>query len=1179
MQTADVPKGTTPFRATRTLKKLSALWLLLVCCCSAIAAETPKDTSSRLLSAEGKVEVARAGAAAWAAGVTNQVLQNGDRIRTGVRSRATIRLSDMSVLVVKELTTLEIRPPQASGANSGFDLKSGGSYFFNRERPGTVEFRTPLASGAIRGTEFHLFVAENGRTEVALFDGAVELTNNFGGASLSSGEQAVVDPNQPPRKTAMLEASSIIQWVLYYPAVLDADELGLGDAERNALSDSLTAYRSGDLLAAQEKFPDNRQPGTDAEKIYRAATLLAVGQVEQATQLVQNISSPLADVLRQMVETVKGHPYSRGNSLTLASEWMAESYALQAQSKFDAALEAARKATAKSPNSGFAWERVAELEFSFGHSAEAQAALEKSLSLAPRNAQAHALQGFVYAAKSKFASAERSFNDAINLDPALANGWLGRGLIRIRRGYGAEGRQDLQVAAAREPQRSMLRSYLGKAWSQTRDIDRAKKEVTLAKKFDPNDPTPWLYSAILNEQQNRVNDAVDDLERSQELNDNRSVFRSRLLLEQDKAVRGANIARLYQDVGMTDWSLREAVRAVSYDYGNFSAHQFLANSYDGLRDPKAINLRYEAPAVSEYFIANLLSPVGATPLSQAVSQQEYTRLFDRDHAGIASSTEYFSSGDWIQQGSQYGSYGHMDYSLDAYYRTENGQRRNNDIERMDFAGRFRVQLTPEDTIYVEAQRTELESGDVAQYYVQRQNTNLATPFPSRTFRAREIQEPNLFLGYHHEWSPGNHTLFLGARFEDDLKFKEPFYGINFFRYDPSGVVISNRSGGTLEDVRYRTDFEGYSAELQQVFSVPKNTFIIGGRFQYAFSDTFNSVSNSQQGYINVSIKNRTELTRESVYAYDQWTPWQPLQFTLGIAYDRLHYPNNIDTAPITGSHDTVDQLSPKAGIIWTPEDKTHVRAAYTKSLGGVFFDNSFRLEPTQVGGFNQSFRSVAPESLIGQVPATRFETFGLGIDHEFPTRTYVNIDAELLRSQARRTVGILTNNFFIGGIYDRPASARQHIEYEEQSLTVSVNQLVGRDWAFGARYRVSRGELDAQYPVISDAVDRTKHFNRDESGVLQQLSFYAIYNLPCGFFAEADTLWTAQSLHRDLSFLEGDDFWQVNAFAGYRFWRRHAEARVGVLNITDKDYKLSPINLYNELPRERTFYASFKFYF
>ncbi|HTD65359.1 MAG TPA: TonB-dependent receptor, partial [Candidatus Limnocylindria bacterium] len=736
---------------------------------------------------------------------------------------------------------------------------------------------------------------------------------------------------------------------------------------------------------------------------------------------------------------------------------------------------------------------------------------------------------------------------------------------------GVEGRQDLQVAATRELQRSLLRSYLGKAWSHTWDAARAEKELGLAKKFDPNDPTPWLYSAILAEQQNRMNEAVSDLEKSQELNENRSVFRSRLLLDQDKAVRSANLARIYQDAGMIDWSLREGIRAVSYNYANFSAHQFLANSYTALRDPKQINLRYEAPALSEYFIASLLSPVGATPLSQTVSQQEYTRLFDRDHFGVASSTEYFSSGDWVQAGSQYGRYGNMDYSLDAFYRTDKGQRPNNDLERTEFAGRFRQQITPQDTLYFEAQRSESDSGDLAQYYNQ---TNA-----SRTLRAKEVQEPNLFLGYHREWNPGVHTLFLGSRFEDDLQIRDPNYPIYFFRYS-DGVVVSNRSETVRDPMRFRTDLEAYSAELQQIFSVPKNTLIIGGRFQYGFSDTFNSVISAvtNAGQIDFRTKNRTELVRQSIYAYDQWSPWQPVQFTVGIAYDRLNYPDNIDIAPISGSESSKDQISPKAGVIWTVDDRTHVRAAYTRSLGGVFFDNSFRLEPTQVGGFNQSFRSVAPESAVGQVPGTRFETYGVGVDHRLPTRTYLNADAEVLNSKATRTFGVLTNSIFLP-VPDRASSARQKIEYEERSFTVSVNQLVGRDWAFGVRYRISDAELKSRFPVISDAVGRATGFNRDTEATLQQLSLSAIYNLPCGFFANGEAIWTAQNNRGDTSDLEDDCFWQLNVFVGYRFWRRRAEARVGLLNVTDQDYRLSPVNLYTELPRERTFYASFKFYF
>jgi hypothetical protein len=57
----------------------------------------------------------------------------------------------------------------------------------------------------------------------------------------------------------------------------------------------------------------------------------------------------------------------------------------------------------------------------------------------------------------------------------------------------------------------------------------------LAREIDAGDPTPWLYSALLLQQQNRINEGIRDLQRSQDLNDNRQVYRSRLLLDQDRA--------------------------------------------------------------------------------------------------------------------------------------------------------------------------------------------------------------------------------------------------------------------------------------------------------------------------------------------------------------------------------------------------------------------------------------------------------------------------------------------------------------------------------------------------------------------------------------------------------------------------------------------------------------------
>src|SRR5437867_1434716 len=86
-----------------------------------------------LLEKEGKVDVARQGAAQFAPAQTNQVLAIGDRLSTGLRSRATLRWSDLSVVRIDELTSMEIQPPAKPGNKPEAQLRSGAAYFFSRE--------------------------------------------------------------------------------------------------------------------------------------------------------------------------------------------------------------------------------------------------------------------------------------------------------------------------------------------------------------------------------------------------------------------------------------------------------------------------------------------------------------------------------------------------------------------------------------------------------------------------------------------------------------------------------------------------------------------------------------------------------------------------------------------------------------------------------------------------------------------------------------------------------------------------------------------------------------------------------------------------------------------------------------------------------------------------------------
>lgn len=1165
-----------------SLVVIVTLTLLLIHSSPLSGQNSPAETNqiSVLLTTEGTVEARAADGREWARAVVGQKLEAGAQLRTGERSRATVRLSNLSVMRVSALMTMEILPPPASGGQATFDLKAGKAYFFSRDKPRNFLLRTPTATGAIRGTEFNVEVGPDGRTVLTLIDGEVELSGEEGTLTLTSGEQGIVERGKAPTRTAVLQAVNIIQWCLYYPGVLNLDDLSFTEDEERALRESLDAYRAGDLLGALEKYPAGRQPASEAERIYQAGLLLAVGQVERSEELLENLSASPARALRKLVAAVKFQEWERSTGPDSASEWLAESYCLQSRGKLDAARSAARSATERSPNWGLARVREAELEFSFGRTEAAQAALEKGLQLSPRHAEGWVLKGFLLSARGRIAEAQRAFAHAIELDPALGNAWLGHGLIRIHRGQLELGRQDLEVAAVLEPQRSLFRSYLGKAFGEEGDWRRALKELALAAQLDPNDPTSWLYRALVEHQQNRVNEAVRDLEKSQDLNDNRSVFRSRLLLDQDQAVRSANLAAIYRDAGMIELSVREAARAVNSDYGNFAGHYFLASSYDELRDPRLVNLRYETPWYNELLLANLLAPVGAGNLSQNISQQEYSPLFEHDHFGVSSRVEYFSSGDWVQRGSQYGTFGRTSYSIDSDYRNENGQRPNSDLEQLTLTASVKQQLTPRDSILLRAVYFDYEAGDVSQYYDQRS--------ASAGLRVKENQEPLLLVGYHHEWGPGVHTLALAGRFVDEFRVSDPAQSIFLQAKDDTGQVVAiAKPSLPSAPLKYRSDLEIYSAEVQQIIQLEKHGLILGARFQAGTFDTSdrlgastpatigNNSTTSGVAFVTAPIAQKfsSEFERVNGYGYYNWRIWEPLLLTAGMSYEYLRYPLNHRTPPISDQQETRDQWSPKAGLTWTPAQDTMVRFAYTRSLGGLTFDQSVRLEPSQVSGFNQAFRSLISESVAGSAAAATFETFGLGLDQKFQTGTYLGIEAEVLQSDVDRVLGAVDLTFPPAST---ASSTRQKLDYEEKNLLITLNQLVGDQVTLGVRYRLSDARLKTRFPDVPNTV-ATPRFENEAT--LHQANFSVLFNHHSGLFSMAEAVWRGQSNRDYEPDLPDDEFWQFNFYVGYRFARRRAEVRFGLLNITDQDYRLNPLNLYAELPRERTFTTSVRFNF
>jgi hypothetical protein len=288
----------------------------------------------------------------------------------------------------------------------------------------------------------------------------------------------------------------------------------------------------------------------------------------------------------------------------------------------------------------------------------------------------------------------------------------------------------------------------------------------------------------------------------------------------------------------------------------------------------------------------------------------------------------------------------------------------------------------------------------------------------------------------------------------------------------------------------------------------------------------------------------------------------------------LRFPRDFRSPPVSSGQDSESQVSPKAGFTWTPTRDTTVRFAYTRSLGGVSFDQSVRLEPSQVAGFNQAFRSLIPESVVGSTSGAKFETYGLAFEQKFQTETYLGIEGQWLNSDVNQTIGAVDLNFPPTYV---PSGTHQNLDYQEQNLIVTANQLLGDCWSLGARYQLSKAELKTFYPDIPSSVTSANYAKNDAT--LHQLSIFALFNHPSGFFARAEGNWYSQHNDGYTPSLSGDDFWQINLFCGYRFWHRHAQAQLGLLNLTGQDYHLNPLNLYTELPRQRTLAVNFQFTF
>ncbi|MGH8569699.1 MAG: tetratricopeptide repeat protein, partial [Gammaproteobacteria bacterium] len=417
----------------------------------------------------------------------------------------------------------------------------------------------------------------------------MRLSNPAGQLLVASGEAAIAPQGQAPQRRIVVKPRQAVEWALYYPPLLDSRP----ESYPEALRPAVRGYRQNDFPAAFAALDGVPEGARDARyHILRAGLLLSVGRVPEAEGDLRSAErldpkNGTAYALRSVIAVVRNE---QEEALKLAAEavrlapgaatpYVARSYAEQSAFEIEKAQQSIQQASRLTPEDALVWARLAELELSRGDLDASLEAARKAEQLDPGLARTQTVLGFAYLTRIEVDHAKTAFERALVLDPADPLPRLGMGLAKIRDGDLDAGTKEIEIAASLDPNNSLVRSYLGKAYYEQKRGGLAETEFEQAKLLDPKDPTPWFYDAIQKQTTNRPVEALHDLQKAIDLNDNRAVYRSRLLLDQDLAARSAALGRIYRDLGFEQRALVEGWKSVSTDPGDYSGHRLLADSY------------------------------------------------------------------------------------------------------------------------------------------------------------------------------------------------------------------------------------------------------------------------------------------------------------------------------------------------------------------------------------------------------------------------------------------------------------------------------------------------------------------------------------------------------------------------------------------------------------------------
>ena len=1081
----------------------------------ALMAQPCKEWAGKIVSIQGVVEIRKAGEIRWESAKLNETFCSGDMVRVHQNSRAAIVLTNESLIRIDQNTTIAFKGLDEQETFL-LDVFSGIAHFFSRF-PRKLKVKTSFVNAAIEGTEFYIRVTA-AEALLSIFEGRVAASNEVGAVVLAGGQSAVARASQAPVLQTVVRPRDAVQWALYYPPVVnwrESDFPGGNETGWQAtVRRSIGYYWQGDIPRAFEDLEKIDEKIGDARFfLYRAALFLTVGRAEQAqadisTALQMNPSLASGYALQSIIAVVQNR---KEQALDLAKQaveleaktstaWVALSYTQQSLFDLQAALASLEEAVKIDPENALVWARLAEMQLSVGELDKSAKAAEMAVKLNPNLARTQTILGYAFVTRIKLEEAEEAFQKAVELDSADPLPRLGLGLAKIRGGDLKAGRAEIEIAASLDPNNSLIRSYLGKAYFDEKRDKLSKNQFEIAKQLDPLDPTPWFYDAIRKQTTNRPVEALQDFQKSIELNDNRAVYRSRLQLDQDLGARSAGLGRIFNDLGFQQLALVEGWKSVNTDPTNYSAHRLLADTYLGLP-------RHEIAKVSELLQSQLLQPLNITPVQPQLaasnlfilegsgpsdsSFNEFNPLFLRNRLALQASGEVGNKDTWGDDVAQSGVWNNFSYSLGQFHFETDGFRQNND-QKQDILNAFiQASLSPKTSILGEVRYRDWDFGDLE---------ILFDPSAYQPDLRQDLNEKTYRLGFRHGFAPGSDVI--ASVIAQDIKEE-----------------ISDVIPVGTNDIKEDTD--GYLTEAQYLLKrEPFNMIVGAGYYDADFQQRFDF--NSFLPPIILPSSSSTEnrdIQHINGYLYAQLRNPHKVTFTAGASFDSF-------------DDDRTDsnQLNPKFGLVWNPVPSTTLRAAVFRLLTRTLIADQ-TIEPTQVAGFNQFF---------DDVPGTDIWTYGGAIDQKFYDNLFGGVEFY------KRDLNVPFEDILLAA----PTPQFRNTNWDEY---VGRAYLCWAPWpwlATSAEYQYEKFDRGDEFSGIEELVDLKMH----------RFQLGGRFFHPSGFFAGLQTSY----VYQDGDFgdpaappidSDDDDFWVVDAGVGYRLPHRFGMLSVEAKNLFDEDFK------------------------